>query len=131
MSAASALARGRTAAQALMVDTCLIRHQTGSTTDRSTGVITPTYATVYTGRCRVQQALAQGARVEAGEVEPVLLRLEVQLPVVGTVGIERGDLVTITACAHDVDLVNRVFRVRDLHHKTHATARRIQVEETT
>jgi hypothetical protein len=131
MSAASVLGRGRTAAAALMVDACTIRHQTGQTTSPLTGVVTPTYSTLYTGQCRVQQALAQGARVEAGEVEPVLLRLEVQLPVVGTEGIERGDLVTITAAVHDADLAGRVFRVRDLHHKSHGTARRIQVEETT
>lgn len=131
MSAASVLARGRAAAEALMVDACTIQHQTGTTTDRLTGRTSPVYATVYTGACRVQQAVALGSRVEAGEVEPVLLRLEVQLPVVGTEGIERGDLVTITASVHDADLVGRVFRVRDVHHKTHATARRIQAEETT
>lgn len=131
MSAASALARARAAAQALMVDTCTIQHQTGTTTDPLTGVVTPTWTTVYTGRCRVQQTLAQGSRVEAGEIEPVVLRLEVQLPVVGSEGVERGDLVTVTASVHDVDLVGRAFRVRDLHHKTHATSRRVQCEEVT
>jgi hypothetical protein len=131
MSAASVLARGRSAAQALMVDTCTIRHQVSTSTSPLDGHTYPQYETVYSGQCRVQQALAQGARVEAGEVEPVLLRLEVQLPVVGTEGLERGDLVTITTCVHDADLVDREFRIRDLHHKTHATARRIQVEEVT
>lgn len=131
MSAASVLARGRAAALALMVDTCTIRHQTGSTTDRLTGRQTPTYSTLYTGVCRVQQAVAMGSRAEAGEVEPVLLRLEVQLPVADTEGITRGDLVTITAATLDDDLVGRVFRIRDLHHKTHATSRRLQCEEVT
>ncbi|MDP9145658.1 MAG: DUF6093 family protein [Actinomycetota bacterium] len=131
MSAASVLARGRAAAQVLMVDTCTIRHQTGTTTSPLDGRTYPQYSTIYTGACRVQQALAQGSRVESGEVEPVLLRLEVQLPVVGSEGIARGDLVTIATCAHDGDLVGRVFRVRDLHHATHKTSRRIQCEEAT
>ena len=31
----------------------------------------------------------------------------------------------------DADLIGRLFRVRDLAHKTHATARRVQCEEVT
>lgn len=114
-----------------MVDTCTITYSTGSAVDDLTGVSTTTYAVRYSGPCRVQQPSGQGQVVEAGEVEPVLLRLELQLPVAGTTGIERGDRVVIDTAAHDADLVGRVFRVQDLSHKTHATSRRLSVQETT
>jgi hypothetical protein len=130
MSRASVLARGRVAAEAGMVDTCTIRRRTGTSTDRDTGATIPVYATQYTGKCRVQQATAQAQQAEAGQDHLLLLRLEVQLPMSVT-GLEVGDEVTIDTSAHDADLPGRVFTVRDLAHKTHATARRVQVIEKT
>lgn len=131
MSRESVLARGRFAAELGMVDACTIRRVTGVATDQTTGVRTPTYLSPdpYTGKCRVQQALAQAAQHDAGEDFLLLLRLEVQLPMSVT-GLEVNDQVTITA-SRDADLVGRVFLVRDLFHKTDATARRIQVIERT
>lgn len=132
MTAAGTLARGRAAAEALMVDTCTIAHRTGSTTDDLTGETVATWETVYTGKCKIQNAsIAQGQQVEAGELEPVLLRLELHLPIAGTSGIERGDRVTITTSTHDPDLAGRTLRVHDLSHKTWPTARRLGVQETT
>lgn len=130
MSAASALAAGRRAAERLMVDACTIRRVTSSATDPNTGVITPTYTTIYGGKCRVQQAQALGEARQAGEAHLVMLRLEVQLPMTVT-GLAEADEVTITASAHDPDLVGRVMLIRDLAHKSHATARRVQVQERT
>jgi hypothetical protein len=46
-------------------------------------------------------------------------------------GIASDDLVTITASLLDADLVGRTFRVRELGHKSHMTARRVQLEEVT
>ena len=60
----------------------------------------------------------------------LLLRLEVQLPMTVT-GLRVSDEITIDTSAHDPDLVDRVFLVRDLAHKSHATARRVQVTEKT
>jgi hypothetical protein len=45
--------------------------------------------------------------------------------------IASDDLVTITASLLDADLVGRTFRVRELGHKSHMTARRVQLEEVT
>ena len=59
MNPAAVLARGRAAAEALMVDTCAIRRRTGETLDDTTGEVTATYDDVYSGRCRVQQAGTQ------------------------------------------------------------------------
>lgn len=125
------LTRGRAAAEALMQDTCTIRRPSGTTTDPDTGVITPTYGDpLYEGKCRVQMAGAQAAAQQPGEAYLLMLRLEVQLPMSVT-GLEVDDEITITASTHDPDLVGRVFLIRDLFHKTHATSRRVQVTERT
>lgn len=130
MSAASLLARGRTFAEQLMVDTCLIRRKTGETTD-SDGVVTPTWSTVYSGPCRMKQANAQANAQDVGEAALLMLRFELQLPVTGTEGIQADDQATITASALDPDLVNRKFAVRGLSHASLGVMRRLQVEETT
>jgi hypothetical protein len=130
MSAATVLARGRAAALALMVDACVIKRITSTSTNPTSGVITPSYSTLYTGQCRVQQSGSQGQLADAGEASLVLLRLEVQLPMSVT-GLAEGDEITVTSSALDPDLVGRVFVIRDLMHKTHATARRLGVVEKT
>jgi hypothetical protein len=128
---AAALARGRAAAEGLMVDACTITRVTGTTTDPTTGHVTETAAELYVGKCRVQQGtVGQGIRHDTGETSVIVLRLEVQLPM-SVVGLAEGDRITITASAHDADLVDRRFRIHDLAHKTHATSRRVQVTEVT
>lgn len=129
MSRASVLARAQAAALAGMADACTIRRVTGKTTDPDSGVVTLTYATVYTGQCRMQQSIAQAAQHDAGEDYTLLVRFELQLPVSVT-GLRVSDEVTITA-SQDLDLVDRVFLVRDLFHKTDASARRVGVTERT
>lgn len=127
---APALARGRAAAESLMVDTCSIGRTTGEATDTDTGVVTPTTSTVYTGRCRVQQSQLGAASTpdDPGQAAVRLVAFAVQLPM-SVVGLRVGDVVTVTASVHDPDLVGRTFTVLGLAHKTHATSRRIQVQE--
>ncbi|WP_329019286.1 DUF6093 family protein [Micromonospora rifamycinica] len=123
------LSRGRAAAERLMVDTCTIRRASGEGSDDDGNVIV-TYEDLYAGKCRVQQTSAQAAQQESGEDYLLLLRLEVHLPM-SVIGLETGDEVTITASVHDPDLPGRVFLIRDLAHKSHATARRVGVTERT
>lgn len=131
MSAATALARGRQAAEALMADTCEIKRVTSEVTDLHSGVITPAYSTIYAGKCRVQQKEAQGREeTGAGQAYLIMLVMELQLPIAVT-GLQVDDEVTITASVHDPDLVGRVWTIRDLMHKTHATARRVSIQERT
>lgn len=132
MSLAGALARGQAAAEALMVDACTIRRRTGTTVDDNTGVESATYADVYAGPCRVQQHATGGAAQEQtpGEDYQLLLRVEVQLPISVT-GLEVDDEITITAAAHDPELVGQAFVVRDLFAKTHPTSRRVGVTRRT
>lgn len=129
MSRESVLARGRAAAEAAMVDAVTIRRTTGMTTVGPT--VTPVQTVVYTGKARIQQAQAMGRRMDIGEAELIILHLELQLPVVGSEAVARGDVVTVTAAVNDSALVGRTFEVRDLHHKTEATARRMTCEEVT
>jgi hypothetical protein len=132
MSAASAMLRGRVMAEQLMVDACTITFQTGVTTNDLTGVVTPTTSPRYTGKCKMQIAgVGGGNRTDVGEVSLLVLRLELHLPAVGSESVSRGDLVTITASAHDAALVGRTFLVRDVFHKSFETARRMGIEETT
>ena len=115
-----------------MTDACTIRRPSGAgTTDPNTGYPTQTYTNLYAGKCRIQQHQATADRKEVGEDSLMLLRLEVQLPVAGTEGLNVGDEITMTAATNDTDLVGRVFRIHDLAHKTEATARRVQCIERT
>ena len=59
-----------------------------------------------------------------------MVRLVVQLPMSVT-GVAAEDEVLLTASAHDADLTGRTFIVSDLANKTHASARRIGIEERT
>lgn len=132
MSRSSVLAKGQARAAASMTDACTIRRPTGGSTDQTTGVRTKTYASPdpYTGKCRVQSALARSQPHESGEDYVRLLRLELQLPVTVT-GLQVLDEVTITAATHDADLVGRIFLVSDLFHKSEPTARRVEITERT
>jgi hypothetical protein len=114
-----------------MVDACSIERVTGTTTDRSTGVVDEVTSSIYAGRCRVQQSKSgEGNRMDPSETSVVLLRLQVQLPM-SVVGLAEGDLITVTSSALDADLPGRQFRIHDLAHKTHATSRRVLATEVT
>jgi hypothetical protein len=129
MSRASALARGRLAAEAGMRDTCSIRRRTGITLDDASGQTTPTWTALYAGKCRIQQGIAQAAEEEVGEDYQLQLRLVLQLPIAVT-GLKVGDEVTIVT-SEDPDLAGQEFLIRDLMHKTDATARRVGIVERT
>lgn len=101
------------AANGQMTATCTIARPTtvGKTFDSTTGITTfPDPATVYDGDCRVQHPTIQD--MPAGQVErqTVVSEYTVTLPV-DTVRIQLGDVVTITACAGDPDLVGDVLTV--------------------
>lgn len=131
MSIATVLARGRAAAERRMVDECVIVRVTGTTTDLSSGDVTETIDPVYAGKCEVQQQAATARDDTVGESSVLLVGRTLKLPVLASIGVLAGDRVTITACVHDPDLVDRQFSVRAEFGKSHATARRIGIEEVT
>jgi len=125
------LARGRAMAEVRMQDTCTIRRPTGDeTTDPNTGEITPTYETLYQGKCRIQQQAMQAQQQDAGEAYLLMVRLEVHLPITVT-GLQPDDEVLVTTSISDPDLPDRTFYIRDLAHASEKTARRVGVVERT
>lgn len=111
-----------------LVDTCKIEHRTGETTVGM--LVTPTYATVYTGACRVQAAAANWAGpTEVAEAALRLASFELQLPVAGSEDLEIDDRVTILTCLNDADLVGRIFTITGVSRKSHATTRKLPLLE--
>lgn len=130
MSATSITLRGRAAAEALMVDAVTVQHQTGSTTDQDTGVVTPTYSAVYSGKAKIQQSSPATAPSDVGEAAVFVGQLTLHLPVTSTTAlVGPDDLVTVTACTLDGSLVGQTFRLRGPAHKSFATARRFPMVE--
>lgn len=127
---AAVLVRAQAAAQALMVDTCTISRTAGETTDPDTGQITPTTTTVYSGPCKVQQMAAIARPEVIAEAAVFVSRYDLHLPM-SVIGVASDDLVTITASVHDPDLVGRTWHIRELAHKTWASARRMSMIEVT
>lgn len=128
MSATTAVLRGRAAAEALMVDSVLVERRTGETTDPDTGEVTPTWTTVYTGRCKFAQAAASGSPENVGEATVMVSELMLHLPITAT-GVTADDRATAVTAALDPDLAGRVFTIRAPMHKTYATARRLPLQE--
>ena len=114
-----------------MVDECVVEAVTGSTTDLETGEVVDTVSEVYSGRCRVQQAVASASDQTVGEAALLMVTRVLQLPVVESAAVRAGHRVRITACQNDPGLVDRRFVVRAEFAKSHATSRRLGIEEAT
>lgn len=129
MNVSAFVTRGRAAAEALMVDTCTIRRESGSVTDQDTGAVTPTYDTVYAGKCRFQQVtLNATAAPDVGEAQVYLEHTILQLPATAT-GIRAEDAVTCDTSALDPDLPGKQWFAIGVSGKSHGTARRVQLRE--
>lgn len=111
-----------------MIDACIIDRQTGETTD-DYGNVTPTYETVYEGKCRIMSWAVVTTSPDVGQQRVDLLRFFVHVPVSAR-GIRVSDRVTMTS-SRDPELLEegRNFRIENLAHKTDQTARRLPVEE--
>lgn len=137
------LAEGRTAWLALAVDTCRItKPGVGKPVlDEATGVrVPPAPVVVYEGPCRLQiraDVNSNVVEVTAGEKEwayqTAILGIPISAPA-GAVGdpgaVQIDHTVTYLTAAEDPDLVGRMFQIRAVMHKTHATSRRLRVTET-
>lgn len=134
MSVATALARGRAAAEALMVDTAEIRADDGgSVFDPDVGdyVVTPG-TLLWSGPCRVQMQSVVPQEVAAGGAQVTLQRSELHIPV-SAPDIPADSVVKITAVSATSDqaLLNRKYRVLGSFAGTQKTARRLPIEATT
>lgn len=129
MSAASAILAGRAAAEALMVDECAVtREEPGGWNEAAGDYDPPTTTTVYLGRCKVQTRNVAVGEADAGEQEIAVVDWRVDLPVVGSEFVARGDTVTITVATNDAALLGMEFTVQGPHVGTAKTARRLPVK---
>jgi hypothetical protein len=130
MSRETVLARGRAFAAGGFVDACTITRVVGQQTNPTDGRVTDQLEPVYSGPCRFQQAAAPWAGpATVGQAGIGLSAAELQLPVVGTEGIDKDDIVTCTLATNDADLLGKRFTVQGTHHATHKTTRRIPIQE--
>lgn len=120
----------RELAESLMVDTCTIERPSGdTTTDPNTGAVTPAApAQLYSGPCRFQIRSSAEERTDSGEQRFRLSSSVVKLPISATKYAD-GDLVTWVTSRHDPAGPGRHFRVVAVEEKSHATERRLNVEE--
>lgn len=121
--------RGRLAAEALMIDTCLVERYTGEVTDPLTGVVSEGWETVYEGVCKVQGRQAQASSPVAGGHVFTVEQLMIHLPVSAQSRLD--DRVTIVTATMDPDLVGATFRLTELARGTYRTADRWNVEAVT
>jgi len=126
VSVAETLAAGRAAHLQVMLDTCTVQHQTGQALDAN-DVMVPTYATVYTGQCRVK-AFRMGHQTEAGQVAIQMRGYDVQIPWDAAGKILRSDILTVTA-SDDAWVIGRPLTVTEVNYSGTQTARHILVED--
>ena len=69
-------------------------------------------------------------RVDVGEASLLLVNLELHLPVATSTGVQAEDCVQLITST-DPDLLARRFTIKELAHKTDATARRCGLQEVT
>lgn len=140
-----ALAAGRALATGQMRDRCTITRQATATTDTTTGQVTYNAEVIYgpglpaehpgaEGRCRIQQSQTSsgpGSEQTLAAADVRMVSVTLQLPVLASEGVQAGDLVTVTAAAHDPDLVGRTYTVTGESAKTAASSRRLAITEVT
>lgn len=128
MSAADAILAGRAAAEALMVDACVVERPGEAVTDPETGVVTAVMIPVYSGPCKVQQTISQASTPEAGGHSFTVQDVRWDTPVTAGPFLV-DDVVTMTASALDPHLPGRVFRVAETFNKSLATSQRARASE--
>lgn len=126
MSVRALVARAQRAAEALMLDACVITRAGDPVT--VDGTVTVPTVTVYEGRCKLQTHRPSPTNPEAVDHSWSLVPVELHLPVTGTGDVRANDLVEITA-AVDAANVGRRLRIRGGDRKSLQSAFRPMVEE--
>lgn len=97
MSVTGLVARARAVHQRLMVDSCVIARATRGALNTTTGQYATTWATIYSGKCRLRGSTASAANareVQAGEAEHDANRYALILPYGVDNTVADGDIVT-------------------------------------
>lgn len=111
-----------------MSSACIVRRATGDAIDHNTGIDTPTYAVIYTGKCRLRFDFARVTEVQAAGQTVSDQRPVLSLPVLTSGDVLTNDVAEITANPLDPSLVGKKFRIAGVHAQSQATARRFPVE---
>jgi len=123
------LARGRRAAERLMVDECLITRPGATVTDPDTGQVTNEPGEqVYSGKCEVKTKDTVAAKPEAGEHSFTVVARVVKIPA-NSADVADGDVVTLTATRHTAFTVGKQYKVDGFTPDSLETASRLPVEE--
>lgn len=128
------MAEFRAMAESLMVDTCTITRAgvgKGEFNSETGQYDLPARIEIYSGKCRLQvtSIIAGSSKSDAGERQTIVQAAEIQLPVAGTESVSIDDVAEMTSTAFDAAHVGRKLTVAALHAKTHATSRRLRVQE--
>ena len=133
MSVERALSRGRTAAERLMVDTCIIRRGSSEPViDDETGAVTEGSRTVvYEGKCKVQSRSTVSSSPDAGGHSFVVVSREVHIPMGDAGDVWDDDVVEVTSSRFNGFTVGKEYRVEGFTPDTFDTAARLPVKEMT
>jgi hypothetical protein len=131
----SVVARGRRAAEALLVDTGVMRRPTGRSAQNADGEEESEFEDVFTSPCKIQGPSSSsrdtGSRtVTVGGVERPVIEGGLHIPV-GKPATERGWVFEVTSVGalSDIRLLGKKYMVDNDPVKSNATARRIDVVE--
>lgn len=119
------LAYFRTRWATRFTDSCIVKRETGTTLNPTTGVYEPTFANNYSGPCLVRPL--SPADAQAGEELVATRGYSVFLPYTEDDQLP-NDLVDVTS-ATDTFLTGKQFVVRNVHGDTYATRRQLVCEE--
>jgi hypothetical protein len=135
----------RAAADSIQDDTCTIVRRTLGALNEETGQHAHTDVRVYPpvidpedenetdeGPCRVKQS--EGARPSQADAAGQLIvqtALTLSLPITTSTAVQVNDIVIMRTSKYDPSLPGKEYRIAGPHGQTHATARRLLIEETT
>lgn len=121
----------RTQAESLMVDvvTITVPGEGDGVYDEATNItLPPAPVQVYAGPARIQVAQLSSDKPLVAVDQLTVVQHIISIPV-GAAVVPKAARITITASAHDPANIGRVFAVRAVLHKTHATALRMSCEQ--
>lgn len=125
MSAESAVAAGRIAAEALMTDTAQIGFDSSDEVlNPDTGEYEHVFIPIYDGPCRFKAGNVQASDVEAATQLLVSQLATLSLPIATSVDVQNGMQVRVTDSLTDPALPGTVARIEAPFRSSYSTARR-------
>lgn len=130
------LERARLRVESFMTDTCVITRDAQEVyddiIDENTGLITkpsPDATTLYDGPCLLISAgIGQAEGAQGGAIELLGQRTYRGYLPLSLLGIEAHDILTVTDCLRDPELIGRRFIIRGVYAETFAIFRLLDLE---